>query len=151
MNSKFMEAAIHQANKAAAAGEIPVGAVIVRNGEILAAAHNRREEKQSALSHAETEAIALACERLGSWRLDDCEMYVTLEPCPMCAGAIINARIGTLVFGAYERKAGCADSVVNLFSYPFEHTPEVYGGIREEESLALLRSFFEERRNEQNS
>ena len=150
MNSNFMEAAILEAKAAAAAGEIPVGAVIVKDGKILAAAHNRREEKRSALSHAETEAIALACERLGSWRLDGCEMYVTLEPCPMCAGAIINARIDTLVFGAYERKAGCADSVVNLFSYPFEHTPEVYGGIREEECLSLLRSFFEERRNEQN-
>lgn len=150
MNSKFMEAAIREAKAAAAAGEIPVGAVIVKDGEILAAAHNRREEKRSALSHAETEAIALACEKLNSWRLDGCELYVTLEPCPMCAGAIINARIGTLVFGAYEKKAGCADSVVNLFSYPFEHTPEVYGGIREEECLSLLRSFFEERRNEQN-
>ena len=151
MNSSFMDLAIREAKKAAAEGEIPVGAVIVKEGTVLAAAHNRREEKQSALSHAETEAIALACERLGSWRLDGCEIYVTLEPCPMCSGAIIGARIGTLVFGAYERKAGCADSVVNLFSYPFEHTPEVYGGIREQECLALLRAFFKERRSEQNS
>lgn len=146
MNSRFMDEAIREAKKAAEQGEIPVGAVVVKDGKILAAAHNRREESRSALSHAETEAIALACERLRDWRLDGCEMYVTLEPCPMCAGAIMGARIDTLVFGAYEPKAGCADSVVNLFSYPFEHTPEVYGGIREEECLALLRSFFEARR-----
>lgn len=148
MNSRFMELALQEARRAAEQGEVPVGAVIVKNGEVIAAARNHREEKQSALSHAEIEAIRIACAKLGSWRLDGCELYVTLEPCPMCAGAIINARIDTVVFGAYDRRAGCADSVVNLFACPFEHTPEVYGGIREDEALALLQHFFKDKRHE---
>lgn len=102
MNSKFMLAALEQARRAADMGEIPVGAVIVKNGEIIAAAHNMREKKQNALSHAETETINIACKKLNSWRLDECEMYVTLEPCPMCAGALINCKNKTLVFGAYR-------------------------------------------------
>ncbi len=148
MNSHFMSAALKEAQKAALRGEIPVGAVIVQNGEIIAAAGNQREEKRNALSHAEIEAIRIACEKLQRWRLDDCELYVTLEPCPMCAGAILNARIKTVVFGAYDSRWGCADSVINLFNLPFDQRPEVYGGIREDECLAILQNFFKEIRHE---
>ena len=148
MNSRFMSAALAEAEKAAERGEVPVGAVVVHGGRIIAAAGNRREETQNALSHAEIEAIRLACRSLGRWRLDDCELYVTLEPCPMCAGAILNARIKTVIFGAYDRAWGCADSVVNLFDQPFGAKPEVYGGIREDECLAVLQRFFKELRHE---
>ena len=142
MNKEFMKLAILEAKKAAEKGEVPVGAVIVKDGEVIAACHNLREEKQNALSHAEMEAINLACKKLGSWRLDDCEMYVTLEPCPMCTGAIINARIKTVIFGAYDSKMGCMDSVINLCDYPFNHKVEIYGGIMEDECLAVLQNFF---------
>ena len=141
-----MKLAIAEAQKAAEKGEVPVGAVIVKNGEVIAAGHNLREEKQNALSHAEIEAINLACQQLGSWRLDDCELYVTLEPCPMCTGAIINARIKTVIFGAYDSKMGCMDSVINLCDYPFNHHPEIYGGIMEDECLAVLQNFFKKLR-----
>ena len=137
-----MKAALAEARSAARGGEVPVGAVIVKNGEIIARGRNRREEKQNALSHAETEAINAACKYLGSWRLDGCEMYVTLEPCSMCAGAIINARISTLVFGAYDLKAGCIDSAVRLCDIPLDNKPEIYGGIYGDECLSLLREFF---------
>ena len=137
-----MKLAIMEAEKAAEKGEVPVGAVIVKNGEVIAACHNLREEKQNALSHAEIEAINTACQKLNSWRLDDCEMYVTLEPCPMCTGAIINARIKTVIFGAYDSKMGCMDSVINLCDYPFNHKVEIYGGIMEDECLAVLQKFF---------
>lgn len=146
MNKEFMKLAIAEAQKAAEKGEVPVGAVIVKNGEVIAAGHNLREEKQNALSHAEIEAINLACQQLGSWRLDDCELYVTLEPCPMCTGAIINARIKTVIFGAYDSKMGCMDSVINLCDYPFNHHPEIYGGIMEDECLAVLQNFFKKLR-----
>lgn len=142
MNSRFMKEALALAVKAGERGEVPVGAVIVKDGEIIASGFNRREEKQNALSHAEIEAINNACKVLESWRLDGCEMYVTLEPCPMCAGAIINARIKTLVFGAYDPKAGSIDSVVNLCDYPYNHKPEIYGGIMEDECLRIMRNFF---------
>ena len=142
MNKEFMKLAIMEAEKAAEKGEVPVGAVIVKNGEVIAACHNLREEKQNALSHAEIEAINTACQKLNSWRLDDCEMYVTLEPCPMCTGAIINARIKTVIFGAYDSKMGCMDSVINLCDYPFNHKVEIYGGIMEDECLAVLQNFF---------
>ncbi len=122
--------------------EVPVGAVIVKDGKIIARGHNMREQKQNALSHAETEAINNACKKLGSWRLDECELYVTLEPCPMCTGAIINARIKTLVFGAFDSAAGCVDSVINLCDYPLGHKVEVYAGICEDECKALLQEFF---------
>lgn len=141
-----MAAALTEARAAAVAGEVPVGAVIVRNGEIIARGRNMREEKQNPLSHAEIEAINNASKVLGSWRLTDCEMYVTLEPCPMCAGAIINAKIKTLVFGAYDLKAGCIDSVVNLCDYPFNHKPEIYGGICEDECIGILQDFFKDLR-----
>lgn len=137
-----MKRALELAREAAAAGEVPVGAVIVKNGKIIAEGKNEREAKQNALSHAEIEAINNACTALSSWRLDDCEMYVTLEPCPMCAGAIINARIKTLIFGAYDKAAGSIDSVVNLCDYPYSHKVEVYGGICEDECKEVLKDFF---------
>ena len=146
MNKSFMQRAIELAQEASKKGEIPVGAVIVRNGEIIGEGKNEREAKQNALSHAEIEAINNACKTKGDWRLDDCEMYVTLEPCPMCAGAIINARIKTLVFGAYDSKAGSIDSVINLCDYPYGHKPEIYGGILEDECKKLLKTFFEDLR-----
>lgn len=143
MDKKFMQLAINEAKKAAVENEVPVGAVIVKDGVVLAAAHNMREQKQNALSHAEIEAINLACKNLGSWRLDGCEMYVTLEPCPMCTGAIINARIKTVIFGAFDKNAGCMDSVINLCDYPLGHKVEVYAGICEDECQKLLQDFFE--------
>lgn len=142
MKKEFMYEALKLARQAAENGEVPVGAVIVKDGKIIAKGKNEREAKQNALSHAEIEAINNACKKLGSWRLDDCEMYVTLEPCPMCAGAIINARIKTLVFGAYDPKAGSIDSVINLCDYPYNHKPEIYGGICEDECLEVLKDFF---------
>ena len=142
MNKEFMKLAILEAKKAADEGEVPVGAVIVKDGKIIAKGRNMREQKQNALSHAEIEAINNACKTLKSWRLDDCEMYVTLEPCPMCTGAIINSRIKTLVFGAYDSKAGSVDSVINLCDYPYNHKVEVYGGICEDECLKILKDFF---------
>ncbi len=147
MDKKFMYEALRLAREAAEIGEIPVGAVIVKDGKIIAEGKNMREAKQNALSHAEIEAINNACKTLNSWRLDDCEMYVTLEPCPMCAGAIINARIKTLIFGAYDFKSGSIDSVVNLCDYPYNHKVEVYGGICEDECLNILRNFFGNLRN----
>ena len=137
-----MKRALELAREAAAAGEVPVGAVIVKNGKIIAEGKNEREAKQNALSHAEIEAINKACTALSSWRLDDCEMYVTLEPCPMCAGAIINSRIKTLIFGAYDKAAGSIDSVVNLCDDPYSHKVEVYGGICEDECQEVLKEFF---------
>ena len=142
MKREFMREAIKLANEAAKEGEVPVGAVIVKEGKIIAKGKNEREKKQNALSHAEIEAINNACNALGSWRLDGCELYVTLEPCPMCAGAIINSRIKTLIFGAYDSKMGSIDSVVNLCDYPYNHKVEVYGGICEDECLEVLQKFF---------
>jgi len=142
MDKKFMKRAIELALKAKEIGEVPVGAVIVKDGEIVGEGYNMRENKQNALSHAEIEAINNACKNLGTWRLDGCEMYVTLEPCPMCTGAIINARIKTVIFGAYDLKMGCMDSVINLCDYPFNHKVEIYGGIMEDECLTVLQKFF---------
>ena len=138
--------ALNLAKEAGENGEVPVGAVIVKDGKIIAKGRNEREKKQNALSHAEIEAINNACNTLGSWRLEGCEMYVTLEPCPMCAGAIINSRIKTLVFGAYDSKMGSIDSVVNLCDYPYNHKVEVYGGICEDECLSVLQEFFKDLR-----
>lgn len=142
MNKKFMLEALKLARESALMGEVPVGAVIVKDGKIIATGKNEREAKQNALSHAEIEAINNACKALGSWRLDDCEIYVTLEPCPMCAGAIINSRIKTLIFGAYDLKAGSVDSIVNLCDLPYNHKVEVYGGILEDECLEVMQNFF---------
>ena len=150
MKSEFMRLAIDEAKKAAKRGEIPVGAVIVKNGEVIARASNRREEKKSVISHAEIEAIELACKAVGDWRLDGCEIYVTLEPCPMCTGAIINSRISTVVFGAYDLRAGSMDSVINLCDYPYESRPQIYGGIYEDECKMLLTDFFKAVREGEN-
>ena len=148
MEKKFMLRAIELAKESALLGEVPVGAVIVKNGEIIAEGKNLREQKQNPLSHAEIEAINVASKKLGSWRLDECDLYVTLEPCPMCTGAIINSRIKTVVFGAYDLKAGSMDSVINLCDYPYNHKPQIYGGICEEECKKILSEFFENLRNE---
>ena len=146
MNKNFMLEALAEAKKAYREGEVPVGAVIVKDGEIIAKCHNQREQKQNALSHAEIECINTACKILNSWRLEDCELYVTLEPCPMCTGAIINSRIKTVVFGAYDLRAGSMDSVINLCDYPYNHKPEIYGGILEDECKKLMEEFFKEKR-----
>lgn len=142
MDRRYMQKAIALAKEAGEAGEVPVGAVIVKNGKIVATGRNTREEAQNALGHAEMAAITQACERLSSWRLDDCELYVTLEPCPMCAGAILNARIPTVVFGAFDPAAGSMESVVDLTTLPYGFRPEVYKGICEEECKDVLQRFF---------
>ncbi|HPU58587.1 MAG TPA: nucleoside deaminase [Candidatus Avimonas sp.] len=139
---EYMRQALQLAMEAAAEGEVPVGAVIVRYGEGIGRGRNRRELSKNALAHAEIEAINDACNRLGGWRLFDCELYVTLEPCPMCAGAIINARIDRVFFGAKDPKAGCCGSVTDLFSLPFNHRPTFEGGILEDECAGILREFF---------
>lgn len=139
---QFMNAALELARQAAEEGEVPVGAVVVRDGEIIGQGRNRRESCGSALAHAELEAIQEACRRLGGWQLVGCTLYVTLEPCPMCAGAIINSRIERLVQGAMNPKAGSCGSLVNLFSIPYNHHPEVVSGVCADECGALLRDFF---------
>jgi len=143
----FMREAIRLAKEAAAEGEVPVGAVIVKDGSIVGTGRNRRETGKNALCHAELEAIDQACKSLGGWRLWQCELYVTLEPCPMCAGAIINARIPRVVFGAKDRKAGSCGSVVNLFELPYNHKPQLVGGVLKDECAKLLTEFFKTLRN----
>ena len=144
----YMDEALKLAREAAAEGEVPVGCVIVRGDEIVGRGRNRRETDKTALGHAEIEAIAEACKTLGGWRLWECTLYVTLEPCPMCAGAIINARIPRVVFGASDAKCGACGSVCDLFSMAFNHHPQVEKGIREAESNALLTAFFKNLRDE---
>ena len=144
----FMDAALELAREAAAEGEVPVGCVIVRGGQIVGRGRNRRETGKTALGHAEIEAISDACKNLGGWRLWDCTLYVTLEPCPMCAGAIINARIPKVIFGASDEKCGACGSVCDLFAMDFNHHPEVVKGVREDESRKLLTEFFENLRVE---
>ncbi len=145
---QFMDAALELAREAAAEGEVPVGCVIVRNGQIVGTGRNRRETDKTALGHAEIEAIGQACKNLGGWRLWECTLYVTLEPCPMCAGAIINARIPRVVYGASDSKCGACGSVCDLFSMAFNHHPQVEKGVRQEQSNALLTAFFKELRQE---
>lgn len=138
-----MRLALAQAKEAAAAGEVPVGCVVLdRDGNVLGAGRNRREETHRADAHAEMEAIRQACDALGTWRLEDCTLVVTLEPCPMCAGAIVNARVGTVVYGAKEPNFGSCGSVLNLFEERFGHHPAVFGGVLAEECAALLSDFF---------
>ena len=139
---RFMAEALTLAREAAAAGEVPVGCVIVRNGEIVGRGRNRREEKRSTASHAEMEAIAQANEALGTWRLEDCELYVTLEPCPMCAGAILNARIARVWYGARDAAFGACGGVTNLFMENFPNRPALVGGILGEACRAELAAFF---------
>ena len=145
---QFMQEALELAREAAAEGEVPVGCVVVRKGQIVGRGRNRREGEKSALAHAEIEAIGDACRNLGGWRLWECTLYVTLEPCPMCAGAIINARIPRVVYGAGDAKCGAARSVCNLFSMEFNHHPQVEAGILEEECARLLTEFFKNLRLE---
>ena len=137
-----MRLALELAAEAAEAGEVPVGCVITLGDRVVGTGRNRREEEKNALRHAEIEAIDNACKALGGWRLWECTLYVTLEPCPMCAGAIVNARIPRVVYGAADPKNGCCGSVVNLFSLPFNHKPAMTGGILEADCAAQLTDFF---------
>ena len=138
----YMQEALALAREAAAAGEVPVGCVIVRQGAIVGRGRNRREERQAVSSHAEMEAMAQANTVLGTWRLDDCELYVTLEPCPMCAGAILNARIPRVYYGARDETFGACGGVLNLFMEEFPHRPALVGGILAEDCRAVLAEFF---------
>lgn len=147
LKEKFMKEAIKEAKKAYAKNEVPIGAVIVKNNKIIARAHNLRECKNQAIAHAEILAIEKACKKLKAWRLENCDMYVTLEPCPMCAGAILNARINNLYIGAMEPKFGVAGSKFNLFKdFVFNHNVNVENGILECESLKLIQDFFKQLR-----
>ena len=145
---ELMREALELAREAAADGEVPVGCVIARNGQIVGRGRNRREKGKSALAHAEIEAINEACETLGGWRLWECDLFVTLEPCPMCAGAIVNARIPRVVYGASDDKCGAVRSVCALFDMRFNHHPAVEAGLLEEECAALLQEFFKNLRLE---
>lgn len=139
---KFMKAALKLARKAAEEGEVPVGCVVTCDGKIVGRGRNRRETRKSAVMHAEIEAIAKACKKLGGWRLHRCDLYVTLEPCPMCAGAIINARIHTLYYGASDRKSGSCGTLTNLFEMGYNHKPEVISGVLETQCADELQQFF---------
>ncbi len=145
-DSYYMQQALELAKIAAQAGDVPVGCVLVKDGQIVGRGYNCRERDKSALGHAELEAIRQACEELGGWRLWQCTLYVTLEPCPMCAGAIINARIPRVVFGARDKKAGSCGSVCNLFSMEYNHHPQVTAGVMEAECQQLLTAFFQDLR-----
>lgn len=137
-----MQAALEEARLAFEAGEVPVGAVIAKDGEIIARAHNLRESGKNALYHAELMAIDQACQALGGWRLWQCELFVTLEPCPMCSGAIINSRLRRIVYAASDPKAGCCGSLTDLFALPFNHHPIIEHGLMEAEAQQLLQAFF---------
>ena len=149
-NEIFMKRALELARDAFEDGEVPVGAVVVRKDEIVGEGRNRREIGKNALYHAEIEAIDSACKRLGGWRLWECELYVTLEPCPMCAGAIINARIPQVFFGAYDSKNGCCGSVANILELPLAFHPKYEGGIMEEECSGIMSEFFKRLREKNN-
>lgn len=146
-DEEFMRLALELAQEAAAEGEVPVGAVVVRDDVVLGTGRNRRETAGNALAHAEIEAIDAACRRLGGWQLVGCTLYVTLEPCPMCAGAVINSRIQRLVQGALNPKAGSCGSVVDLFALPYNHRPEIVTGVLGDECSRLLKAFFKKLRD----
>lgn len=146
MINRYMLAALGEAEKAAERNEVPVGAVIVKDGTIIAAAGNTREKDGDVFGHAEMNAIKQACGKLGGWRLDDCDIYVTLEPCPMCMGALLNARIKSIYFGAYDPKNGACGSVCDLSAEKFTHRPDVYAGIMEDDCSALLSAYFKDKR-----
>ena len=139
---ELMGLALEEAAKAAALGEVPVGAVVARHGEVVATAHNTRETEKNALHHAELLAIDAACKKLGGWRLWQCELFVTLEPCPMCAGAIVNARIPRVYYGARDEAMGACGGVLNLFMERFPFRPALVGGILKDECRAVLADFF---------
>lgn len=141
--NKYMKLALEQAKIALSEGEVPVGAAVVKNGEVIGVGRNRRENKKNSLAHAEIEAINNACEKIGDWRLNGCDIYVTLEPCAMCTGAIINARIQRVYFGAFEPKTGACGSVTNLCSANFPNKPEVFNSVDEAECTAILKEFFD--------
>lgn len=146
-NEKWMKEAIKQAKKAAKKDEVPIGCVIVKDDQIIAWAYNKREMKQCSTAHAEILAIEKACKKLGSWRLEDCDLYVTLEPCPMCSGAIIQSRIRNVIFGAYDPKGGCMGSNMNINDVRgFNHYPDIEGGILQDECSRLLKEFFKAKR-----
>ena len=147
---EYMKIALTEAQKAFELSEVPVGAVVVRDGEIIATAYNLRETGKIATAHAELLAIDKACKALGGWRLSGCTLYVTLEPCPMCAGAIVNSRIDRVVYGASDSVAGCLGSVINFNAYPFNHAFEIECGVLEEECAAILRDFFDKKREKRN-
>ena len=145
--NKYMHYALDLAREAAAEGEVPVGCVVISpSGEIIGRGRNRREELPDATAHAEIEAIRAACAAMGTWNLSGCALFVTLEPCPMCTGAIINSRISTVVYGAKEPNTGSVGSVINLFEERYGHRPAVYGGVLGQECAAVLAAFFEDRR-----
>lgn len=149
IHEQYMQLAIAEADKAQAIGEVPIGAVIVFENEVIAAGYNIRETSQTTLSHAELIAIQQANEKIGSWRLEDCTLYVTLEPCPMCAGAIVQSRIKRVVYGAIDPKAGCAGTLMNLLTEDrFNHQVDVVKGIMESECSSMLRDFFRNLRAE---
>ena len=141
-----MKEALVEAERAFAMGEVPVGAVVVKDGEIIARGCNRRETDRVATAHAELLAMEEACRVLGTWRLSDCTLYVTLEPCPMCGGAIINARLPRVVFGAYDKRGGVFGSVIDFNTLGFNHRPEIVGGVCEEEAVAVLKEYFKRKR-----
>lgn len=147
----YMRRALALAEKAAETGDVPVGCVVVRDGAVIGEGWNQREAEADALAHAEVQAIRAACRTLGSWRLTGCALYVTLEPCPMCAGAIINARVDTVCYGAKDEKAGACGSVLNLFEERFNHRPRVYGGVLEAACAARLQAFFQALRGKKGS
>lgn len=151
MQIQFMQKALELAKISAAEGEVPVGAIIVKGDEIVGTGRNRREYGKNALYHAEIEAIDNACKTLGGWRLWECDMYVTLEPCPMCAGAIINSRIKTVYYGASDLKAGSFGSVVDFNSLPYNHKPEIVSGVMQDEARKMLSDFFKALREKKKS
>ena len=151
MQIQFMQKALELAKISAAEGEVPVGAIIVKGDEIVSTGRNRREYGKNALYHAEIEAIDNACKTLGGWRLWECDMYVTLEPCPMCAGAIINSRIKTVYYGASDLKAGSFGSVVDFNSLPYNHKPEIVSGVMQDEAREMLSDFFKGLREKKKS
>lgn len=148
-HEEYMRLALEEARKAAAIGEIPIGAVLVCGGEVIAAAHNMRESWQDSTAHAEIIVIQEACKKLGRWRLSGCTLYVTVEPCPMCSGAIVNSRIDTVVYGCPDVKAGGAESIFNIITNPnLNHCAEVISGVCEEECAQVMKNFFQRRRKE---
>lgn len=146
MHSDYMETAIELAREAERMGEVPIGAIVVQDGAVVGRGFNRRETGKNALYHAEMIAIDEACRALGGWRLPRCALYVTLEPCPMCAGAIVQSRIDLVVFGAFDPKAGAFGSVFDLSQCPLNHRPAVQGGVEAERCAALLQNFFRQKR-----
>lgn len=147
MHEKFMLAAINEAKKAEAKDEVPIGCVIVKDNKIIARGHNLRESSQQSIAHAEIMAIQKACKKVGSWRLEDCDLYVTLEPCPMCSGAILQSRIRTVIYGASDPKGGCLHSCMSMYDIKgFNHYPDVIQGILKDECGNMISQFFQNKR-----